>query len=87
MKNTITCVKRLLGRQFKDPIVQAELPRMPFKVVEMEDGNVGVEVMHNNEKQVCLKNVRRVCQSLTRHIDFFRYPFDRHGVGSFETIG
>lgn len=33
-RNTIVNLKRLLGKKFADPLVQAELPRLPFKVTE-----------------------------------------------------
>jgi len=52
MKNTISCVKRLIGRSFKDPIVQAELKESPYKIIEQENGSVGIEVMHQGEKVV-----------------------------------
>jgi heat shock protein 4 len=33
-RNTVANLKRLLGKKFADPLVQAELPRLPFKVTE-----------------------------------------------------
>jgi len=37
-RNTIANLKRLLGKKFADPLVQQELPRLPFKVTEDPDG-------------------------------------------------
>ena len=33
-RNTVHNLKRLLGKKFNDPLVQRELPRLPFKVTE-----------------------------------------------------
>lgn len=43
-KNTITEIKRLMGKKFNDPEVQADMASAPFKVVEGEDGGCLVEV-------------------------------------------
>jgi heat shock protein 4 len=52
-KNTPMNIKRLLGRQFKEPEIQEEMARFPgLKYVELEDGTVGVEVSYNDEPVV-----------------------------------
>lgn len=52
-KNTSTNFKRLLGRKFNEPEVQAELERMPgVKFVELPEGTVGIQVMYNDEQKV-----------------------------------
>ena len=43
-KNTVWGWKKLLGRKFKDPIVQREIPLLPYEVVEMPNGSVGIKV-------------------------------------------
>ena len=52
-KNTATNFKRLLGRQYREPEVQAELARMPgVAFEEMENGTVGIRVKYNDEEKV-----------------------------------
>eukprot|EP00216_Chloropicon_sp_CCMP2111_P006945 CAMPEP_0198235372 /NCGR_PEP_ID=MMETSP1446-20131203/1275_1 /TAXON_ID=1461542 ORGANISM="Unidentified sp, Strain CCMP2111" /NCGR_SAMPLE_ID=MMETSP1446 /ASSEMBLY_ACC=CAM_ASM_001112 /LENGTH=834 /DNA_ID=CAMNT_0043916513 /DNA_START=82 /DNA_END=2589 /DNA_ORIENTATION=- len=48
-KNTVFGLKRLLGKKFNEPSVQAELQYLPFKVVEGPDGKCLIEVMYLNE--------------------------------------
>lgn len=48
-KNTPHQLKRLLGKQFKDPAVQADIARLPFKVTEGPDGGCLVHVTFCNE--------------------------------------
>lgn len=43
-KNTISDIKRLIGRKYNDPEVQAEIKTLPFKTKALPDGNVGIEV-------------------------------------------
>lgn len=51
-KNTVRCMKRFLGRQFKEPEVAEEIARIPgLAFVEMEDGTVGVEVNYDDAKK------------------------------------
>lgn len=44
IKNTITNIKRLLGRKWSEKEVQEEIARLPFKVVQLPDDEIGVEV-------------------------------------------
>jgi len=49
-ENTICNIKRLIGRKFNDPLVQAELKYCPFKVVPTQaNGDVAVVVKHGEE--------------------------------------
>lgn len=48
-KNTVTQLKRLVGKIFKSPDVQADLQRFPFMVVEGPDGGCLVRVMFCNQ--------------------------------------
>ena len=50
MKNTITNIKRLIGRKFAEPEVQDEVSTLGFKVVEGEDGRVAIKVNYDDEE-------------------------------------
>jgi len=49
LKNSISQIKRLLGRKWYEPEFQEEIPFLPFTLKELEDGAIGVEVMYNDE--------------------------------------
>ncbi len=42
--NTVFAVKRLVGRRFMDEVVQRDLPLMPYKIVEADNGDAWIEI-------------------------------------------
>ncbi|GAA5186252.1 molecular chaperone DnaK [Ferrimonas gelatinilytica] len=46
--NTLFAIKRLIGRRFKDEVVQRDINIMPFKIVEADNGDAWVEA-HGNK--------------------------------------
>lgn len=52
VKNTISCMKLLVGRRYDEPAVQAELAKAPFRHTRTVDGGVGVIVTYNEEDKV-----------------------------------
>ena len=42
--NTVFAVKRLIGRKFKDGVVQKDIKMVPYKIVEAGNGDAWVEV-------------------------------------------
>ena len=48
-QNTIYGVKRLIGRRFSDPTVQADIKTWPFKVVKDSDDRPNIEVTYQGE--------------------------------------
>eukprot|EP00051_Salpingoeca_urceolata_P026766 m.478571 g.478571 ORF g.478571 m.478571 type:complete len:941 (+) comp21167_c0_seq1:135-2957(+) len=51
-KNTIYGFKHLIGRQYKDADVQAELALRPVRHQEMPDGTVGFKIQYRDEQVV-----------------------------------
>jgi len=50
-KNTVFDAKRLIGRKFNDPIVQADMQHWPFKVIEGKQGRPVISVMFKGEQK------------------------------------
>jgi molecular chaperone DnaK len=48
-QNTLFAIKRLIGRKFKDEVVQKDIKMVPYKIVEADNGDAWVEV--RGEKQ------------------------------------
>jgi len=47
-KNTLHAIKRLIGRRFKEEVVQRDIKLVPYKIVEAKNGDAWIEV--NGEK-------------------------------------
>ncbi|NBO27839.1 MAG: molecular chaperone DnaK [Synechococcaceae bacterium WB8_1B_057] len=47
-KNTIYAAKRLIGRKFKEEVVQKDIKLMPFEIIEADNGDAWIKA--NNEK-------------------------------------
>jgi molecular chaperone DnaK len=47
-KNTLFAVKRLIGRKFKDDVVQKDINMVPYKIVAADNGDAWVEVQGKN---------------------------------------
>lgn len=52
MKNTICGFKHLLGRKFKDPVVQKEIQSLPYRVEELSNGSIGIRVNYMDEEHI-----------------------------------
>jgi heat shock protein 1/8 len=50
-ENTVFDAKRLIGRKFSDPIVQADMKLWPFKVVQESQDRPAIEVTYKGEKK------------------------------------
>ncbi len=42
-RNTLFAIKRLIGRRFRDDVVQKDIKMVPYKIVEAENGDAWVE--------------------------------------------
>lgn len=45
--NTLFAIKRLIGRRFKDDVVQKDISMVPYKIIEADNGDAWVEVKGN----------------------------------------
>lgn len=52
IKNTVSCMKLLVGRKYEEEDVQTELKRHAFKHQKMPHGGVGICMMYNDEEIV-----------------------------------
>lgn len=51
-KNTVSEVKRLIGHKYDDPVIQDEIQRLIYKLVRLENGNIGIQVQYKDETKV-----------------------------------
>jgi len=47
-RNTLFAVKRLIGRKFKDAVVQRDIDMVPYKIVPADNGDAWVEALGKN---------------------------------------
>ncbi|BBI70437.1 hypothetical protein HAALTHF_04180n [Vreelandella aquamarina] len=47
-ENTLYAIKRLIGRRFKDDVVQKDIKMVPYKIAEADNGDAWVEVKGKN---------------------------------------
>lgn len=47
-KNTLFAIKRLIGRQFKDDVVQKDIKMVPYEITKADNGDAWVRVNDNN---------------------------------------
>ena len=74
-KNTATNFKRLLGRQYREPEVQAELARMPgVAFEEMENGTVGIRVNYNDEVKGLVLRLMNLNEGTFSKVDEISFP-------------
>ncbi|XP_022701321.1 heat shock 70 kDa protein 4-like [Varroa jacobsoni] len=58
LKSTIYGFKRFVGRKIQDPAVDQERAHLPYQLIEMPDGEVGVSVRYcNQEKQFSSRQI------------------------------
>jgi len=43
-ENTLFAIKRLIGRNFNDPMVKKDMGLVPYKIVKLDNGDAGVEI-------------------------------------------
>ena len=68
-KNTLFAIKRLIGRRFKDDVVQKDIKMVPYKIVEAENGDAWVEV--NGKKMAAPEISARVLMKLKKDAEAY----------------
>ncbi len=67
--NTLFAIKRLIGRRFKDKVVQKDISMVPYKIVEAENGDAWVEA--NGKKMASPEVAARVLMKLKKDAEAF----------------
>ncbi|HYE34545.1 molecular chaperone DnaK [Methylocaldum sp.] len=68
-KNTLYAVKRLIGRRFKDSVVQKDIHLVPYKIVEADNGDAWIEV--NGKKMAPPEISARVLMKLKKDAEAY----------------
>ena len=67
--NTLFAIKRLIGRRFKDKVVQKDISMVPYKIVEAENGDAWVEA--NGKKMASPEVAARILMKLKKDAEAF----------------
>lgn len=68
-KNTLFAIKRLIGRRFKDDVVQKDIKMVPYKIIEAGNGDAWVEV--NGKKMAAPEISARVLMKLKKDAEAY----------------
>ncbi|SMF96239.1 molecular chaperone DnaK [Methylomagnum ishizawai] len=68
-KNTLYAVKRLIGRRFKDGVVQKDIHLVPYKIAEADNGDAWIEV--NGRKMAPPEISARVLMKMKKDAEAF----------------
>jgi molecular chaperone DnaK len=68
-KNTLFAIKRLIGRKFKDDVVQRDIDMVPYSIVEADNGDAWVEV--NGDKMAPPEISARVLMKMKKTAEDF----------------
>lgn len=68
-KNTLFAIKRLIGRKFKDDVVQKDIKMVPYNIVPAENGDAWVEV--NGKKMAAPEISARVLMKMKKDAEAY----------------
>jgi molecular chaperone DnaK len=68
-ENTLFAIKRLIGRRFKDDVVQKDIKKVPYKIVEAENGDAWVEC--HGKKMAAPEISSRILMKLKKDAEAF----------------
>jgi molecular chaperone DnaK len=63
-QNTLFAIKRLIGRMFKDDVVQRDVDMVPYKIVKADNGDAWVEV--NGKKMAPPETSAKILQKMKK---------------------
>jgi molecular chaperone DnaK len=68
-KNTLFAIKRLIGRKFKDDVVQRDIDMVPYSIIEADNGDAWVQV--NDKKMAPPEISARVLMKMKKTAEEF----------------
>ncbi len=68
-ENTLFAIKRLIGRRFKDDVVQKDIKMVPYKIIEAENGDAWVEC--HGKKMAAPEISSRILMKLKKDAEAF----------------
>ncbi len=68
-ENTLFAIKRLIGRRFKDDVVQKDIKMVPYKIVEADNGDAWVEC--HGKKMAAPEVSSRILMKLKKDAEAF----------------
>ncbi|MBE0438779.1 MAG: molecular chaperone DnaK [Gammaproteobacteria bacterium] len=68
-KNTLFAIKRLIGRKFKDDVVQRDIDMVPYKIIEADNGDAWVDI--NGKKMAPPEISARVLMKMKKTAEEF----------------
>ncbi|WP_045225849.1 molecular chaperone DnaK [Methyloterricola oryzae] len=68
-KNTLFAIKRLIGRRFKDDVVQKDIKMVPYKIAEADNGDAWVDI--NGKKMAPPEISARVLMKLKKDAEAY----------------
>ncbi|MCK4494254.1 MAG: Hsp70 family protein, partial [Methylococcales bacterium] len=68
-ENTLFAIKRLIGRRFKEKVVQKDIKMVPYKIVEADNGDAWVEV--HGKKMASPEVASRVLMKMKKDAEAF----------------
>jgi molecular chaperone DnaK len=68
-ENTLFAIKRLIGRRFKDDVVQKDIKMVPYKIVEADNGDAWVEC--HGKKMAAPEISSRILMKLKKDAEAF----------------
>ena len=78
--DTVFAVKRLIGRKFKDDVVQKDIKMVPYTIAEATNGDAWIEV--KDEKLAPPQVSAEILKKMKKKHDYLSHPII-DGIGNF----